>query len=145
MMRIGRIGRGAIDGVVHALLLVGMSEAFSSPWGALWLAEESGILVFIVPVLLGVISAAVFVLCLCQEARISRLCLWSMLFCLMTWGLALVNALAWHVRLLPLREWGNGDGLMLVLMAGMYMVTALSLRFVVWLVALVWRSSREET
>ena len=144
-MRIGRMGRGAIDGVVHALLLVGMSEAYSSPLGAGWLAEESGMWILLVPGLLGVISVAVFALCLCGEARIGRFCLWSTLFCLLTWGLALVNALEWHVRLLPLREGSNGDGLMLVLMAGMYMVTALSLRFIVWIAALAWRSACDET
>lgn len=144
-MRIGRVGRGAIDGVTHALLLVGMSEVFSSPWGATWLTDESGILVFLVPGLLGVISAAVFVLCVRAEERIGRLCLWSAVFCLLTWVLALVNAVECHVRLLPLREVSNGDGLLLVLMAGSYMLTALSLRFIVWIEVLFWRwSEREE-
>lgn len=144
MMRIGRMGRGAIDGVVHALLLVGMSEAFSSPWGAGWMAEESGILVFLVPGLMGVLSAAVFTLCLRGEERIGRLCLWSAAFCLLTWGLALANAIEWHVRLLPLHEGSNGDGLMLALLAGIYMITALLLRFVVWTEILFWRGSERE-
>ncbi|MBQ2954046.1 MAG: hypothetical protein IJE07_10960 [Clostridia bacterium] len=145
MMRIGRIGRGAIDGVAHALLLVGLSEVFSSPWGAAWLTEVGDVLLLLVPMLLGVLSAVVFGLCLSGEARIGRLCLWSVLFCLLTWGLALVNDIEWHVRLLPLREGSNGDGLMLVLMAGVYIVTALSLRGIVLIYALIWRwSEREE-
>lgn len=144
MMRIGRIGRAAIDGVAHALLWVCLSELLSSTWVIPWLTEELASLFFIVPAVFGLVSAAVFALCVRGESRSWLLCLYSALFCLLTWGLALVNAVEWHVRVLPLREWGNGDGLLLVLALGMYMASSLGLRGLVWLLERLRRGSDEE-
>lgn len=144
-MRIGRIGRAAIDGATHALLWVGLSELLSSTWVIPWLSEERLMhLFFIVPGLAGVISAVVFALCIRQEKHIVRLCLWSGLLCLLTWGLALVNAVEWHVRVLPLREGSNGDGLLLVLALGVYLLSSLGLRGLVWLLEMLRRWSGEE-
>lgn len=139
MMRMGRIGRGAIDGVVHALLLVGMSEVLSSTWWAEW-PTEVGLLL---PLPLALLSAVVFALCVRGERKIWRLCLWSTLFCLMTWGLALVNAASWQVRLLPAREGSNGDGLLLLLAYMAYMACALGARGFVWAMEAMWRWTDE--
>lgn len=129
-MHIGWIGRGGIDGVVHALLLVGLSELLSSTWVAAWPPEVW----FLLPLPFGVISAAVFALCVRHEMHLGRLCLWSSVFCLLTWGLALVNAVEWHVRVLPLREMTDADGILLVLAAGGYEVVALLGRLAAWLI-----------
>lgn len=144
MMRIGRIGRAAIDGVAHALLWVGLSELLSSTWVTPWLTEELASLFFIVPAVVGLASAAVFALCIRGEARVWLLCLCSALFCLLTWVLALVNAVEWHARVLPLREGSNGDGLLLVLAMGVYLLSSLGLRGLVWLLTTLRRWSGEE-
>ena len=129
MMHIGRMGRGAIDGVAHGLLLVGVSELLSSSWIMAWPVEAC----LAPPIAAGLLAAGVFALCICGERRIGRLCLWSVLFCLLTWGLALVNAIEWHVRLLPLREMSNGDGLLIALAAGVYLAVSAGARVLVWL------------
>ena len=129
-MRVGRIGRGAIDGVVHALLLVGMSEWLSSVWVTEWPVEYC----FLLPLPVGLISAVVFALCIRDEGHPGRLCMWSSVFCLLTWGLALVNAIEWHVRLLPLREMNDADGMLIVLACGSYEAVALLAKLAAWLV-----------
>jgi len=138
---VGRIWRAAIDGIAHALLLVGMNELLSSTWVESWPVE----MCFVLSLIAGLLSAAVFVLCIRGETRIWRLCLWSMAFCLLTWGLTLVNAMEWHVRLLPLREGSSGDGLLLVLATGEYLVVSLGLRGLVWLMAAIWRWAGESS
>ena len=137
--------RGMLDGVLHGLLMVGLSELLSSTWVVPWLTEERmGGLIFAVPLGMALISALVFALCIHGQRHMVRWCLWSSLFCLLTWGLALVNAMEWHVRLLPVREGSNGDGLLLVLALMVYLGSALALRGLVLIYEGVWRTADEK-
>lgn len=122
----------ALDGFIHAFLLMLMIEVAISPL-SLSLSAEAQLMAAII---LGAVSAGIYGLLLrrMQESRhISWITLLSILFCLLT----LAGGIAWSalvpLQLLPVREGNAGDGLLLLLMTLSYLVTAGVLRILLWL------------
>lgn len=125
------ISKAALDGFLHALLLMLLIEVAVSPW-AMQVSVDASMLAAVV---LGALSAGIYVLLLrrVQESRhIAWITLLSMLFFLLT----LVGGVVWTAtvpfQLLPVREGNASDGLLLLMMTVAYLLAAGALRVLVW-------------
>lgn len=128
----GLVGRAAADGVGHGLLLQGMIGLSCSLWAAEWTMEAHGLAALAA----GVLSAALFAWLIRKmdsSRRIAGMSLLSAAFFLLTLAAGLAFAIECPVRP-PMREMGNGDGILMMLLAGAYLLTAGALRGLVWLV-----------
>lgn len=127
------IPRAALDGFLHALILMLMIEVAVSPW-AMQVSVDASMLAAVV---LGVLSAGIYVLLLrrVQESRhIAWITLLSVLFCLLTLAGGVVWTAAIPFQLLPVREGNAGDGLLLLLMTAAYLLVAGFLRVAAWVI-----------
>jgi len=122
------IAKAALDGFIHALLLMLLIEAASSPW-ALEISVEG---CFLVTLGAGLLSVGVYFLLLCREREsrhIAGISLLSVVFCLLTMVSGLFGLV---LQLLPAREVNAGDGLLMFLMTVLYLLFAGILRLLVW-------------
>lgn len=122
------IAKAALDGFIHALLLMLLIEAASSPW-ALDVSVEGCMLATLGA---GLLSVGMYFLLLRREKesrQIAGISLLSVVFCLLTMVSGLFGLV---LQLLPAREVNAGDGLLMFLMTVLYLLFAGILRVLVW-------------
>lgn len=122
------IAKAALDGFIHALLLMLLIEATSSPW-ALDVSVEGCMLATLGA---GLLSVGIYFLLLRREKesrQIAGISLLSVVFCLLTMVSGLFGLV---LQLLPAREVNAGDGLLMFLMTVLYLLFAGILRLLVW-------------
>ena len=122
------IAKAALDGFIHALLLMLLIEAASSHW-ALDVSVEGCLLTTLGA---GLLSVGIYFLLLRREKesrQIAGISLLSVVFCLLTMVSGLFGLV---LQLLPAREVNAGDGLLMFLMTVLYLLFAGILRLLVW-------------
>lgn len=125
--------KAALDGFLHALLLMLLNEAASSPL-ALTLSVS---LCMLGSLIAGLLSTVIYVLFLRHERKsrcVTLTTLLSMAFCVLTLVAGFFWKMSIPLQLLPTREMNAGDGLLLVFLSATYLLFSASLRVCAWIV-----------
>ncbi len=107
-----------LDGFLQGLIFVLLIEVIVSPyWNGLGFFE---IVFFVLLVISSVMSSLLFVNKSGQY--VTRGSLISFVFFILTLILAFVNNIEWKIRLIPRRELGNADGIIIMFFASIYLI-----------------------
>ena len=107
-----------LDGFLQGLIFVLLIEVIVSPyWNGLGFFE---IVFFVLLVISSVMSSLLFINKSGQY--VTRGSLISFVFFILTLILAFVNNIEWKIRLIPRRELGNADGIIIMFFASIYLI-----------------------
>ncbi len=107
-----------LDGSLQSLIFVLLIEVIVSPyWNDFGFFE---ILFFVLLVILSVISSLLFIN-KCEQCVV-RCSLISFVFFIFTLVLSFINNIEWKIRLIPRRELGNADGIIIMFFASIYLI-----------------------
>lgn len=133
------IGKAALDGFVHALLLMLMNSFLASTWAVPICDDLVSGEFMLVPLIAAGLSAgeyALFLRRVRKSHQVTAITLLSVVFCLLT----LAGGMAWMIefpfRLFPVREGNAGDGMLLLFATVIYLLFAGALRIVIWIAKL---------
>lgn len=129
------IGKAALDGFLHALLLLLMNNFLASPW-ALPICDDLGVEFLLVPLTAAGLSVGEYALLLRRvrkSRQVTAITLLSVVFCLLTLAAGVAWMITFPYRLIPVREGNAGDGMLLLFAAVIYLLFAGALRIVIWI------------
>ena len=107
-----------LDGFLQGLIFVLLIEVIVSPyWNGLGFFE---IVFFVLLVISSVMSSLLFINKSGQYVTWGSLI--SFVFFILTLILAFVNNIEWKIRLIPRRELGNADGIIIMFFASIYLI-----------------------
>lgn len=130
------IGKAALDGFLHALLLMLMNSFFASTWAAPLCDDLVGGEFMLVPLIAAGLSVGEYALLLRRirkSRQVTAITLLSVVFCLLTLAAGVAWMIEFPFRLFPVREGNAGDGLLLLFVTVIYLLFAGALRIVIWI------------
>ncbi len=132
------IGKAALDGFLHALILLLMNNFLASTW-AVPICDNLGGEFMLVPLTAAGLSVGEYALLLRRvrkSCQVTTITLLSIVFCLLTLAAGVAWMIEFPFRLFPVREGNAGDGMLLLFATVIYLLFAGALRIVIWIAKL---------
>ena len=97
--------------------------------------------------ILGIISASIYFILVRKESRknIIKFSIISIIFFILFNIIALVIRMQFHLNILPLRELGNGDGILILFICAFFLIPNFVLRFITCVVLFIQKKTGKKT